>query len=94
MISYLYVNQELLGRQLSFKREIEAFKERQALNERELERVSSAARLHKEDKVSYLFPYIMLVKISFSLVDRLRLILTTCMSYSFRLGLEKAICLP
>jgi hypothetical protein len=44
------IRQELLGRQLTFKREAEVLKERVVQSERELGRVTSAARLHKEDK--------------------------------------------
>jgi chromosome segregation ATPase len=44
------IRQELLGRQLTFKREAEALKERVLQSERELGRVTSTARLHKEDK--------------------------------------------
>jgi hypothetical protein len=43
--------QDLLGRQLTFKREVDAFKDRLAQSERDLVKVTTAARLHKGDKV-------------------------------------------
>lgn len=50
--------QELLGRQLSFKREMEVMKDRLSHSERELVRVASTARLHREDKVgNYILIY-------------------------------------
>jgi hypothetical protein len=43
--------QELLGKELSFKREVDSLKDRLAQCEREVVRVTTAARMHKGDKV-------------------------------------------
>ena len=44
--------QDLLGRELSFKREIEGLKERLLVSERETVKVTAAAKAHRGDKVS------------------------------------------
>jgi hypothetical protein len=43
--------QELLGKELSFKREVDSLRDRLAQCEREVVRVTTAARMHKGDKV-------------------------------------------
>ena len=62
---YLFVLycKELLGKELSFKREVDSLKDRLALSEREVVRVTTAARMHKNDKVRLSF-----LKTTFTLV--------------------------
>lgn len=44
-------SQELLGKELTFKRELDSLKDRLAQCEREVVRVTTAARMHKGDRV-------------------------------------------
>ena len=45
------ISQELLGRQLIFKREIATLKDRLAVSERETSKIAATAKAHHNDKV-------------------------------------------